>query len=67
MYEFVYESCMSILDDAVDKELDAVDDLMSGAGDISDCEVADCLIPDSLVDAETDNTDFEKYIDKEEC
>lgn len=62
MLGFICEGALNILDDAVDKELDAIDDLMHDAGQL---DVAAQIIPDALVDAETDNTDFEKYMDRE--
>lgn len=62
--EMIFESKYGILDDAVDDELDAVDDLMNGPAGFD--FIAGDLIPDDIVDGAGDNTDYEKYLDKKD-
>ena len=61
MDDMIFEQYIGILDDAVDEELDAIDDLMSGP-DGFDFIVGD-IIPDSLVDGAGDGIDSDKYLD----
>ena len=61
MDDMIFEQYIGILDDAVDEELDAIDDLMSGPDGV-DFIVGD-IIPDSLVDGAGDGIDSDKYLD----
>ena len=64
VFDVFYESHYNILDDAIDEELEEIDDILADA--TSDLKIDDCIIPDSLVDEETDDTDFEKYMDDDD-
>lgn len=56
------ESYIPGLDDYVDDFIDAEEDLFY---DIGFGTSIDVLIPDNVVDKENDNTDYDKYSDRE--
>lgn len=64
MFDDIFiESYTGILDDALDDELDAIDDIMDE--DRTDMFLDAHLIPDKLVNNASDKTDYEKFINKE--
>lgn len=63
--DILLETFTGILDDAVDEELDAIDDIMDGEFSL-DMYINAHIIPNNLVDNESDNTNYEKFIDKKE-
>ena len=60
--DLILESEIPILDDMVDDIVDAEESLMY---DVGFAESIDQLIPDSVVDAENDDTDYDKYSDED--
>lgn len=60
MLDLVLETSFGILDDAVDEELDAIDDLIMDAS--AHFDIADNLIPDKVIDNEHVENDSEKYL-----
>lgn len=70
MIEFILEdNYVGILDDAVDEELDAIDDIMCGDDEHDGLDILipeDQLIPNKLVDDEADTSYLYAYSNKEE-